>query len=252
MLREANANRKVVIGYCHPEQVSGRFCDSLVGLLLYDASGPKNVVTPGGGTIALQSGPRIAEARSQIVDDFLTNPIHEGVDWLLMLDSDMVFAPDLVAQLLKHAHPTRVPILGGLCFAGSPGGSQYPTVYRAYNEDDGALAVEPVDDFPDGALVKVGATGAACLLVHRNVYREMSAKFGKQPDGRPNPYPWFAEGLTTAKGIPLGEDIAFCRKAMLLGIPIHVHTGIVVGHRKTATLDLDSFRAYQAREQVTA
>lgn len=240
----------VALAWCRGEDVNGWFLDSIVGILAYDTYSSdvpgrgRHILKDGGGTIVLQSGPRIAEARSQLVDQFLNQ---HSAEWLLMLDTDMDLPNDLVPRMLAYADLQRCPILGALCFAGQPYGRQYPTVYRAYNEESGHLAVEPIEDLPDPCegLVKVGATGAACLMVHRNVYAAMHQQFKETPDGRPNPYPWFAEGLTTSKGAPLGEDIAFCRKAMIMGIPIHVALDIQIGHRKAGTLNVDTFTKYR-------
>jgi hypothetical protein len=34
----------------------------------------------------------------------------------------------------------------------------------------------------------------------------------------------------------MGEDLTFCMRAAAAGLPIHVHTGIQVGHVKTTVL----------------
>lgn len=233
----------VVVSYIHPGEVDGEFCDSLIGMLLYDHRNNARILDPPGGQISLFSGPRVAEARSQIVDGFLNTQFFKGAEWLLMIDSDMTFDADTLDRMLEVADPETCPILGGLCFAGSPATKIYPTVYRLVQED-GFAGVEPVLDYPKDSLVKVGATGAAFLLVHRSVFLRMAAPhphgFGSFPDGVANPYPWFVEGGTT-KGRPYGEDIAFCMRANALNIPVHVHTGIKIGHVKRFTLTESSF-----------
>lgn len=243
----------VVLAYCRPNEVTGLFMDSVLSMWLYDAGHNNRMIGKGAGFIALESGPRIAEARSQIVDRFLESKALADADWLLMLDADMTFEPTLCDRLVAAADPIARPIVGGLCFAGGHSTRQYPTLYKEYTETvNGAeqVGVEPIADYPENTLVKVGATGAACLLVHRNVFLRMSAPFpsgfGTLKDGRKNPYPWFAEGLVDPRGAQMGEDIAFCRKATMLGIPIHVHTGIKLGHVKQYELTEDTYRAFVA------
>jgi hypothetical protein len=98
-----------------------------------------------------------------------------------------------------------------------------------------------VEDYPSDALMRVGATGTGCLLVHRSVFAAMKQPhpngWGTLPNGQPNPYPWFQEGLTGPRGEPFGEDVVFCRRARAMGIPVHVHTGIQCGHVKSFVLD---------------
>lgn len=237
----------VIVAYISPGEVASRFADSLNEMLRYDATGPQNIA----GTISLRSGPRVAEARSQVVDAFVQHST--GAEWLLMVDSDMTFRPDMLDRLLESADAGACPIIGGLCFAGVHGGKVYPTLFKLWNEDDGHIAVESVDEYPEG-LVKVGATGAACLLVHKLVFAAMRRPgpgpgeefdrrihgFGTLPNGKPNPFPWFAEGLTTSNGNPLGEDIAFSRRAMLLNIPMHVDTTVKLGHCKEWVITAES------------
>lgn len=231
-------------GYPVPE-----FMDSMAEMQSYDFKHNRFLCREGGGRVSMQSGPRVAEGRTQLVTHFLTNPLFEQADWLLMLDDDMVFDADLLARLMAVAHYPDRPIVGGLCFCGRHYGRQWPTIYELYQEEK-TFGCRPVLTYPKNALVKVGGTGGACLLVHRQVYVGMAAAPWNKtmPDGRPNPYPWFVEGLVTSDGAPLGEDLAWCRKANLLGIPIHVDTGTKLGHVKPAMLTEATFEAQMADE----
>jgi hypothetical protein len=101
----------------------------------------------------------------------------------------------------------------------------------------------------------VSATGGACILIHRQVFAAMRRPypkgFGTLADGvTPNQYPWFSEGLVGPKGQPLGEDVAFCRKARLLGIPVHVHTGITTGHMKSFEITEDRYRTIKGLDPI--
>jgi hypothetical protein len=243
----------VVLSWIDPGTVPSRFAASLAYLLQHDAE-HEGYLLGAGGTINLQSGPRIAEARCQVVDHF-GKPEYAGADWLLMLDSDMTFEPDLLVRLLAVADPEEVPVLGGLCFAGGRSGRMYPTLYKEGVTDEGHIWVEPVDNYPPNALVKVGGTGGACLLIHRQVLAAMKRPypdgFGTMADGRYNPYPWFVEGLVGPNGEPYGEDIAFCLKCRQLGIPVHVHTGIQLGHVKAFELNEDEWRRHTVEKATT-
>jgi hypothetical protein len=234
-----------------PESVSGWFTKSLVDLVLLDSTEGSGFLRDStkSGFIALSSGPRVAEARNKIIDTFAEN--YPGCDWLLMLDSDMTFRPDLLEQLMAVADPVEAPIVGGLCFAGGRSGDPYPTIYRLV-QGDGYATVDRVDDYPRDALVKVGATGAACVLMHRQALATMQAKFGKTETGATNPYPWFVEGAIGPKGEPWGEDIAFCLRAHALGIPVHVHTGVKLGHMKTQCVDEVFFDNHRRASELTA
>lgn len=251
------ASPGVVIATLANHSVPLEFLSSWGDLHQWDATqGSKHLTTPG-GSMKMTSGPRIAEARSQLVDCFFAEPLFEGAEWLLMVDSDMVFEANMVERLMEVADPKETPILGGLCFAGGRSHDPYPTIYRqvelAGHDGKSFVGVEPIREYPRDELVRVGATGGACLLVHRQVFIAMSHEhprgWGTFPDGRKNPYPWFVEGTVTPNGEPVGEDIAFCMRADQLGIPIHVHTGVKLGHVKHFILDEAWFDASRAARQ---
>lgn len=221
----------VCVAWISAGETRHEFTDSIMGMMLKYNTESRKVVR---AFVSIQSGPRVAEARSQVVDAFSKT----GCDWLLMVDADMVWEEDALDRLLEVADPNETPIVGGLCFGGRGGKQIFPTIYKLV-EIDGMPGTEKVEDYPRDGLVTCGATGAAFLLVHKRVFVEMKKAFGKLPNGRENPYPWFVEASNG--GRPFGEDIAFCMKAQALGFPVKVHTGVKIGHIKNIELNEEEF-----------
>lgn len=174
------------------------------------------------------SGPRISEARNDLIREFLKTKN----EWLLMLDRDMIFDGDIVEKFMQASNPKIRPVVGGLCFGGGRVGVPFPTLYTLVDPatNNGKLT-RVVSDYPKDALCKVDATGAAALFCHRQLLIEVGEKYKDMPDGYPNPHPWFAESVQN--GHSYGEDWTFCMRLKLMGIPLYVHTGIKLGHVKT-------------------
>lgn len=232
----------MAIGYVRPWSVPGAFLDSLTGLMFYDFS-HQQYLKPPGGTIGVRSSTRIHEARNTVVSQFLQEGSTVSGDWFLWLDADATFDADTLARLMDAADARDRPVVGALAFGGDVD-NMFPTLYNLGRDDEGRWTMDKELDYPRDALVKVGATGCHCILIHRSVFLLMHKHFSKLPDGRPNPYPWYPEGGTRADGHPIGEDVAWCINAQALGIPIYVHTGIRTGHVKEFIL---SEEAYDAR-----
>lgn len=213
----------IAVGYVRPDKVSGRFAEALVTLALAGRMTD--------GWIGIQSGPRIASARNEVVDYFLD---HKSAPYLLMVDTDMDFTVEHVDQLLAIADDET--ILGGLCFTGDVNIS--PTLYRMVEEDGKLTGSEPIWNYPPDALVEVDATGAAFLLIPRNVLQTMRDAFM----GR-TAYPYFAESERDLVGI--GEDVTFCLRARGLGFKVKVDTGCRIGHAKTRLIDQGSYLSWR-------
>ena len=195
---------------------------------------------------SLNCGPRVAEGRCQIVDIFAES----NCDWLWMVDSDMTFEEDALDMMLETAHNEDVKIVGGLCFAGRADSRMFPTIYELFPVEEegheGEWGTRVIEDYPKDQPIKVGATGAAFMLVHRDVFVEMQRKFGVLPNGMPNPYPWFVEASNGGK--PFGEDIAFCLRAKACGFDIVVDTRIKIGHVKNVVLTEEGFERQEAKK----
>lgn len=219
------AARNIAIGWVSPGMVTADFCHALADTIMKDHGRHKI-----GWTINVECSPRIAEGRSSIVDMFLKTE----AEWLLMIDSDMGWVYEDFELLCASADPQKVPIIGGLCFGGGRSIGCFPTIYGLVDEE-GRPGLQKQATYPKNTLLKVGGTGAAFLMVHRQVYVAMLNRFGTTPSGKKHPYPWFEE--TILNETPLGEDIAFCFRAMALEIPVHVHTGVKTTHLKHHRLD---------------
>lgn len=232
---EAKGAGKVVLAYCHPTEVSAFFHESVLALVMHDLNHHQRVVN-GGGRIARYSSANVTNSRNGLARSFLDDTTAE---WLLMLDADMKFDPDLADRLVDAACEHGVPIVGGMCF-GIAEGVLFPTLYQmVQDEGDEHPHMVRYNDFPVDEMFEVTATGAACLLIHRSVLVAMREKY-------PEPYPWFQE--TVLGTGPMGEDVTFCVRARLLGYPIFVHTGIPVGHAKVQVLTTEMYRAQRSRE----
>jgi hypothetical protein len=209
---------KVVFSYVHPaEAVTAAFHHSLIGLLTWDMSHKRRIIG-GGGLFPVVSGANIVNARNLVIRTFLDD--HDA-EWLFSCDTDHAFASDTVDRLVEAADPTLRPIMGGLYYgiwhaSGQP--EVFPQIF--YWTDDG---VARATTWLEGEVIRVGATGAGCLLIHRTV---LEAVRGKHPE----PWPWFAESVLYDR--PVSEDITFCMRAGALGFPVHVHTGVEAGHQK--------------------
>jgi len=209
---------RAVIGYCRAKDVAGEFCESLVALAMEGK-------TQLDALLALKWGPNISTARNKIVDDFLTL---QRAPWLLMVDTDMVFAGDALDRLIAVADPHDRPIVGALCYS-QDGDAAQPVMYELGENAAGTVAFVRYTTWPQGGLQRVSATGAAFLLMHRGALEKIQANTNDTAA------PWFRETAVAPLAL-MGEDLTFCLRAGAAGIPIHVHTGVQVGHMKTGML----------------
>lgn len=208
--------------YAHPANIPAGFHTSIVKLVLADALGDRKI-----RTYAYPCGVNVTGRRNEMVRHFLST----DAEWMLSLDDDMTFGPQLVDQLLAAADPEARPIVGGLYFRQEHRGDGGPPAYSphlyAWQPDGSGLG--RMLEYPANTALPVAATGAGCLMVHRSVLERMQAEVK-------HPWPWFAEQPYTdpnGNATVYSEDLTFCLRASGLGYPIYVHTGVRLGHIKT-------------------
>ena len=209
-----------VIGYVHGPLVTAPFMASLLAL-----HRDHWVRTRIDAVFAAPSGPNISEARNLVCRRFLEETT---APWLWFLDTDMVFAPGALDRLIAGADPVERPVVGALCYSQDEAtGEKRPTLYELV-EQNGQPGFARYQTWPEDACFPVAATGAACLLVHRTALERVEKAAGDRAA------PWFRESVIGAALV--GEDMTFCLRCAVAGVPVHVATGITVGHMKTTML----------------
>ena len=206
------------VGYVHGGTVRAEFLASLLAL-------QRGARTRIDVFLAAPSGPNISEARNLVVRRFLQEC---RAPWLFMCDTDMVLAADAIDRLIAAADPDRRPVVGALCYSqDEAGGDPHPTMYELV-EADGQPGFARYRAWPEDACFPVAATGAACLLMHRTALERVEVTSGDRAA------PWFRESILGAA--LAGEDMTFCLRCAAASIPVHVHTGVQVGHMKPVML----------------
>lgn len=170
----------------------------------------------------------LSRSRNVLVKNFLEQT---DTDWLLMIDSDERLPLDAFDKLVALADAASRPIVSALVFAAFFDNDDnlrpVPTIYEMV---DGQLHC--LDRYPEDQPLQVDATGTGCLLIHRSILQRLRDEAG---DNQGPDWAWFADGAIGGRWF--GEDLLFCRRLHALGIPMWVHTGAILKHRKEFWLD---------------
>ena len=146
----------VYIGVAGPEVDYGPARDSIEAI----ERGPDDGLWFGRGTKGY-------EVRQRHFNRF----IESGHEWLLLLDADMVFAPDTLQRLMSH---------GKRYVTGYYVQRRYHPMLPVWFKPGNAWPPEPMLDAPErGRLHLLGASGWGCVLIHRAVIEDTRAKILK-------------------------------------------------------------------------
>lgn len=190
----------------------GEFVDSFVDLVLWNGlylCGP-------GEEIHYPKPPWVS------VHDAARNMLVAGMrgDWLIQLDSDHQFSPDIAWRLLNTAGATGCDVVTGLYQYRRPPHS--PVIYR--HDGDG---LRPIGDWDrDAAIIEVDSAGAGCLFVRRSVFDRIEAETGEKPFDRISGY---------------GEDHSFFLRLRKLGIKAVCDTRIECHHLQVRPLSIGHY-----------
>lgn len=120
------------------------------------------------------------------------------VEYVLWLDSDMVFETDLLERLQNDIE-TGKDIVTALYF-----NRRYPynlVIYQKAGFEDGKIVCEEYNDYPKDCLFTVNACGFGAVLMKTKVLCDIEKKYDN----------WFAPF------IGFGEDFSFCIRAKECG-----------------------------------
>jgi len=203
------SNQKLAIGFpCSWPQVPLPFFSSFIQM-------ERPEFTP----LIATNGP-VDGLRNKIVQD----AIRIGASHLIMMDMDQTYPVDAITKLIAH----RLPVVGCM-------------VHRRYPPFDPLMlrgninSYTIIDDWKDGDLVEVDATGTGCLMFDMRIFHELPAPWF---EFRPNPDP--------EKGGTVGEDIGFCSDLRKAGYKIYVDTSIKCGHLSTMIITEETHWLYKS------
>ena len=134
-----------------------------------------------------------------------------GAEYMLWLDSDMVYPPSTALRLLAHKEDIvaanyirrQLPAKG--------------VAYETIGDWENPLIFEPQDD-----LVEVEGVGMGCMLVKTSILDDI-------------PQPWFEFGWTPESNDWLGEDMIFCQKMAQAGNTVKIDTQLSMEMRHLGT-----------------
>lgn len=151
-------------------------------------------------------------------------------EYLMWIDSDMLFPPWGVARLVSRG----LDIVGGLYFRKSE--EAEPLVFK-YDEKGNH---SQMFSYPKDELFEVDAIATGFLLIHRKVFAAFTPEVQKEI-GAP-----FDIGRG-ANGREEGEDFSFCRRAKKLGFKIWCDPTIPLGHIGTYVYRERNFEEWIAK-----
>lgn len=160
-------------------------------------------------------------------NDIVQKALSIGATHLIMMDVDMVYHPQTITSLLSR----KLPVVGALCFRRYPPFDSIMLKIKPINELINGY--ESIDEWKEGELVEVDATGAGCLMFDMEVFRKM-------------PYPWFRFQKHVDTGAVIGEDIGFCQDLKAAGYRIFVDTTVPCDHLTTMRVNRATNLLYRA------
>ena len=167
----------------------------------------------------------VYDARNQLTKYVLDKGCY---DYVLWLDSDMTFEPDLLDRMMESIEGKDA--VSGLCFGRRP--PFKPCIYKKLDvkqtpTENGPMLLPEAEnwfDYPRDQLFKVDACGFACVLMRTKALEKMLV-YG---------VPFFPVG-------GLGEDLTFCWRAKKQDIQFWCDSRLKIGHIMRIRVD-EKFR----------
>ncbi len=227
------------IGYCYGN-MEQEFIDSLRDLQIFDRATTVNGQPKPSGLVQ-DAHPRrglyMAENRNEIVKHFRDKTKNE---WLISLDCDIDFRPEMIYALYEQADPVKRPIVSGIYFSRLKDNRLCPVWFVDAGHDGKYSTVKQIEG-SEGQPQAIDAIGMGFCIIHRSVFDKLAEIHGGDQ------WTWFGhdEAFNSEDGTihHLGEDLTFCRRAKRAGFSIWGHAGIQVGHIKKTALSYELWMA---------
>jgi GT2 family glycosyltransferase len=154
-----------------------------------------------------------------------------GWEWLFFLDDDVIPPPDAIIKLMSH----KKPIVSGL-------------YYRRYEPlapvmlRDSENGPQWIQEFNAPDLLEVDYVGAGCLLIHRDVIKQLPPL-----SNRCQWFEWRCDRTDLPHLEKTSEDFTFCKHARNHGFKIYVDTSVQCRHAGLGQREIGGFKPLEIR-----
>ena len=139
-------------------------------------------------------------------------------NWILMLDTDQTFSPDVLARMLWLAEEHKIDVLTGLYHQKKD--PYNPVIYKL--NDDGMFE-HIIGWDKEKAVIKIDSAGGGCLLIRNHVLKTM-----------------FGQGMLPFAEIEgNSEDHSFFRRLMKLDISAYCAPDVRINHMIWSEVDYE-------------
>jgi len=206
--------KKILIAVPCMDMVSARFAQCLATL--------KKI---GQCAVSFYIGSLVYDSRNKLA----SLAVQMEADYILWLDSDMVFPPDLLERMMAVLDERKdIDVLSGLYFRRAKPFS--PVLFQKLEvNEQGALEFEDASDIPE-EIFEIAGCGFGCVLMRTECLIDIASKEGGGV--------WFTP-INNA-----GEDLAFCLRARQNGYKICCDPSIHCGHMAYTAVTKEFYEAY--------
>ena len=158
--------------------------------------------------IAFQVGSLVYTSRN----DLALKAIRMGADFVLWLDSDMLFEPDTLKKLMNTLTENNLDMVSGIYYRRIA--PYTPVLLEKLSIDDSGKCLSSGFKVLPEKLFEVEGCGFGCVLMKSKVLFDVIANY--------------QDAFTPMESV--GEDLAFCIRARNLGYKIYADPGVSLGH----------------------
>ena len=170
--------------------------------------------------VAFQMGSLIYNSRNYLA----TAAVKMEADYVLWLDSDMVFSSDVLQRLWKDRD--KGDIITGVYYRRVE--PYKPVLFSKLSIENDQCQWEDYNDFPEDRIFEVEGCGFGCVLTPTNVFVDVINRFGNM--------------FSPIGGV--GEDLSFCWRARQCGYKIVADPSIQLGHVGLYVIDKGFYDVY--------
>ena len=163
--------------------------------------------------------------------DLALTAVQEKADYVLWIDSDMIFPDTLLIDLMRDIEDEKKDIVAGVCHMRKE--PYTPVLWSKLRQGLTAFEndSERLIDYPRDGLFEVEGCGFGCVMMKTEVISAVRDKYGDLFGHLPG----------------YGEDLSFCIRARGCGYRIWADPKVQVGHKSSIIVDDSVFQAFRKK-----